>query len=251
MVGLAWEQHVAFLDDPELARGIVAKVGRQVRECEAHPAILCYALGNEIPAPIVRWHGKQQGRALPRAALLGGQSRGPRGRSFTYVNYPSTEYLELPFLDLAAFNVFLEEEGAFESYLARLQNLSGDRPLLITEVGHRQPPQRRGASRPRCSTGRSGTRSRPAPPASSSSPGPTSGTAAATTWSTGTSGWSTASGGRSPRSRRSESAFAAAPFAPAGPWPRVSVIVCTHNGASDASGVPGAGWARSPTRTSR
>src|ERR1044071_673511 len=60
MVGLAWEQHVAFLDDPERARGIVAKVGRQVRECEAHPAILCYALGNEIPAPIVRWHGKSR-----------------------------------------------------------------------------------------------------------------------------------------------------------------------------------------------
>src|SRR5215218_4438257 len=40
LVGLPWEQHVAFLDDPELERGIVAKVGRQVRECEAHPAIL-------------------------------------------------------------------------------------------------------------------------------------------------------------------------------------------------------------------
>src|SRR4051794_19498445 len=44
MVGLAWEQHVAFLDNPELTREIVAKVGRQVRECEAHPAILCYAV---------------------------------------------------------------------------------------------------------------------------------------------------------------------------------------------------------------
>ena len=35
----------------------------------------------------------------------------------------------------SAFNVFLEDEDAFEAYLARLQNLSGDRPLLITEVG--------------------------------------------------------------------------------------------------------------------
>src|SRR5664279_2295450 len=60
LVGLAWEQHVAFLDDPEQARGIITRVGRQVRECGAHPAILGYAVGNEIPAPIVRWHGKNK-----------------------------------------------------------------------------------------------------------------------------------------------------------------------------------------------
>ena len=32
LAGLAWEQHVAFLDDPELARSIVARVGVQVLE---------------------------------------------------------------------------------------------------------------------------------------------------------------------------------------------------------------------------
>ena len=110
MVGLAWEQHVAFLDDPELAEAIAAKVGRQVRACEAHPAILCYAVGNEIPAPIVRWHGKRQVERLPRAPHWEAKAEDPEGL-FTYVNYPSTEYLELPFLDLAAFNVFLEDEA--------------------------------------------------------------------------------------------------------------------------------------------
>src|SRR4051794_33827216 len=30
LAGLAWEQHVAFLDDSELAAGIAAKVNRQV-----------------------------------------------------------------------------------------------------------------------------------------------------------------------------------------------------------------------------
>ena len=203
MVGLAWEQHVAFLDDPELTRGIVARIGRQVRECEAHPAILCYALGNEIPAPIVRWHGKEKVERFLERLYWEAKAADPDGL-FTYVNYPSTEYLELPFLDLAAFNVFLEEEGS-------LRVLSGAaaeplrRPAAADHRGrHRQSPQRRGASRPRRSTGRSGTPSRPAPPGSSSSPGPTSGTGAGTTSSTGTSGWSTASGSRRPRSRRSE-----------------------------------------------
>src|SRR4029077_20686186 len=58
MVGLAWEQHVAFLDDPDRVRGILARAAAQVRAREAHPAILCYGIGNEIPAPIVRWRGK-------------------------------------------------------------------------------------------------------------------------------------------------------------------------------------------------
>src|SRR5207244_3897402 len=52
-----------------------------------------------------------------------------------YANYPSTEYLELPFLDLACFNIYLEAPDRLEAYLARLQNLAGDRPLVVTEIG--------------------------------------------------------------------------------------------------------------------
>src|SRR5256712_12853329 len=53
----------------------------------------------------------------------------------TYVNSPTTEYLRLPFLDLVCFNVCLESQDRFESYLARLQNIAGDRPLLMSELG--------------------------------------------------------------------------------------------------------------------
>ncbi len=89
MVGLAWEQHVAFLDDPEQARAILAEVGRQVRECEAHPAILCYALGNEIPAPIVRWHGKNRiERFLERLYREGEGGGSRRGSSPTSTTPP-------------------------------------------------------------------------------------------------------------------------------------------------------------------
>ncbi len=28
--------------------------------CAGHPAVLCYAVGNEIPASIVRWHGSHK-----------------------------------------------------------------------------------------------------------------------------------------------------------------------------------------------
>jgi O-antigen biosynthesis protein len=53
----------------------------------------------------------------------------------TYVNFPSTEYLELPFLDFQCFNVYLESKSQLESYLARLQNLAGDQPLVMAEIG--------------------------------------------------------------------------------------------------------------------
>lgn len=53
----------------------------------------------------------------------------------TYVNFPTTEFLELPFLDVFCFNVYLESQSTFESYVARVQTLVGDRPLLMAEIG--------------------------------------------------------------------------------------------------------------------
>ncbi|MBS1843456.1 MAG: glycosyltransferase [Actinobacteria bacterium] len=134
MVGVAWEQHLAFLEDPWRSREIAQRLAEEVRRCEAHPAILCYSVGNEIPAAIVRWHGKRAVERFIERLYLAAKEADPDGL-VTYVNYPSTEYLELPFLDLAAFNVYLEDESTYAAYLSRLHNLSGDRPLLLTEVG--------------------------------------------------------------------------------------------------------------------
>lgn len=228
MAGLPWEQHVAFLDDSELAGEIAAKVGRQVRECEAHPALLCYAIGNEIPAPIVRWHGKGKVEKFLERLHWGAKAADPEGL-FTYVNYPSTEYLELPFLDLAAFNVFLEDEETYESYLARLQNLCGDRPLLIAEVGI---DSRRNGEEVQAEVLDWQVRH-------------AFGTGAAGVfvfswtdeWHRGGHEVTDWDFGLLDRERRPKpalgavrDAFAAAPFSPAGPWPSVSVVVCTHNG---------------------
>ena len=52
------------------------------------------------------------------------------------MNYPSTEYLELPFLDFASFNIYLESQQRLENYLARLHNIVGDLPLVVAECGY-------------------------------------------------------------------------------------------------------------------
>jgi GT2 family glycosyltransferase len=228
MVGLAWEQHIAFLDDPGRAKAIASRVADQVRACDAHPAILCYAVGNEIPAPIVRWHGKRQVEKFLERLHWEAKSQDPEGL-FTYVNYPSTEYLELPFLDLAAFNVFLEDEGVFAAYLARLHNLVGDRPLLITEVGidsrrNGEVAQAEALRWQVChafGTGGAGVF------VFSWTDEWHRGGQEVTDWDFGVVD----------RQRRAKPAlaavretFAATPFPSTGRWPRISVVVCTHNG---------------------
>jgi GT2 family glycosyltransferase len=134
MVGIPWEQHIAFLDDRKRCRAIVERVRAAVRACAGHSAVLCYAVGNEIPAPIVRWHGCRKIEQFIERLYQVAKSEDPEGL-VTYVNYPTTEYLQLPFLDLLCFNVYLETKERFEAYLARLQNIAGDRPLVMGEIG--------------------------------------------------------------------------------------------------------------------
>jgi O-antigen biosynthesis protein len=134
MVGIPWEQHIRFLDDRETRGGIERAVRDAVRSCAAHPAVLAYLVGNEIPAPIVRWYGRRRIERWLRR-LYGVAKREDRGTLVAYVNYPTTEYLDLSFMDLLCFNVYLETPEQLRPYLARLQNLAGDNPLVMTEIG--------------------------------------------------------------------------------------------------------------------
>ena len=134
LVGLPWEQHVTFLDQGRRARDIRNRIRSGVRACAGHPAVLGYAVGNEIPAPLVRWYGHRPVERYLQQLYCAAKDQDPEGL-VTYVNYPSTEYLELPFLDFVAFNVYLESAERLRTYLARLQNLAEDRPLLLAEAG--------------------------------------------------------------------------------------------------------------------
>src|SRR5262252_4088976 len=60
MVGLSAEQHVGFLLDRKRPLKAFIDIRSKVRSCERHPALLCYALGNEIPAAIARWLGRER-----------------------------------------------------------------------------------------------------------------------------------------------------------------------------------------------
>jgi GT2 family glycosyltransferase len=135
MVGLPWEEHITFLDTKKLTLDIERRVREGVRACAGHPAILCFTIGNEIPASIVRWYGHRRIEDFLKRLYNAVKNEDPEAL-VTYVNFPTTEYLDLPFVDFVSFNVYLETREKLEGYLARLQNIAGDRPLLMAEVGY-------------------------------------------------------------------------------------------------------------------
>jgi glycosyltransferase involved in cell wall biosynthesis len=134
MVGLPWEQHVAFLEDRNRVQDIIRRVKEAALACNKHSAILCYAIGNEIPAPVVRWYGRKKIESFLKELYKVVKKVHPESL-VTYVNYPTTEYLHLSFLDFDCFNVYLETPDKLSKYIARLHNLSGDRPLVLAEIG--------------------------------------------------------------------------------------------------------------------
>src|SRR5205814_880154 len=60
LVGLPWEQHITFLADQSRARNIERRIREGVKDCAGHPAVLGFAIGNEIPSPLVRWYGHRR-----------------------------------------------------------------------------------------------------------------------------------------------------------------------------------------------
>ena len=229
MANLEAEQQVGHLGDGRSAARIVQRLRRQVAGCRDHPALLGYTLGNEIPAQVVRYLGWRRVERYLERLYCAAKDADPEGL-VGYANYPSTEYLELPFLDLACFNIYLEARDAFQKYLARLQNLAGDRPLIVTEVGldSRRHGEQAQATAIEWMVGAS-----------------VAAGCAGTFVFAWTDEWHRAGAdvddwtfGVTDRNRRPKAALAAlqraydaAPFPQDVSWPRVSVIVCSHNGA--------------------
>jgi GT2 family glycosyltransferase len=229
MLGLPVEQHVAFLDDKSRVEDIITRVQKLVRQCAGHPAILCYVVGNEIPTSVVRWHGKRRIENFIGRLYRVVKAEDP-GALVTYVNYPTTEYLDLPFIDFVAFNVYLESREQLSSYLARLQNLAGERPLLLTEFGL---DSRRNGETAQAETLQWQI-------ATSFEKGCAGAVVFAWTDEWNREGYEVTEWdfGLTARDRKPKPALATVarafdevPFPRESPWPRISVVVCSYNGA--------------------
>lgn len=132
--GLDWRAHEDFLARPALVSAAHVRLSAFLREHATHPALGGVYVGNEIPSDLVRWMGPVIVRQTLEEMIARGRSLAPH-LLFAYANYPSTEFLEPANADFSAFNVYLEERQPFTDYLRRLQNIAGDRPLVISEFG--------------------------------------------------------------------------------------------------------------------
>ena len=134
LVDVPWPKHLCFLSDARSSSEARRAVRRAAERGRDHPSLLAYSVCNEVPADIVRWHGARRVERF-LAELCDVARQADPGGLVTYANFPPTEYLDLSFLDFVTFNVYLHDRETFRSYLLRLQNLVGEMPLLLGEIG--------------------------------------------------------------------------------------------------------------------
>jgi len=134
LIDVPWRKHLCFLESAEAQREARQAVQRAAEFGRDHAAVLAYSIGNEIPADVLRWHGRRRVQRFLGELYDAAKQCDPLAL-VTYGNFPPTEYLDLSFLDFATFNVYLHDREAFRRYLFRLQNLVGDKPLLLGELG--------------------------------------------------------------------------------------------------------------------
>ena len=134
MVTLWWGQNVDFLSSGRRRREIFNKVHSDVKSNAGHPGLLGYLVANEISSTMVRWYGVRRVTEFVENMINVGRDADD-DVSFSYASYPPTEYLLPTNMDFYTFNVYLHRRNDFDRYLARLQNLVEDRPLIMGEFG--------------------------------------------------------------------------------------------------------------------
>ena len=163
-------------EDGEPDRRACPRPGRRMRRPPRRPVRL---RRERDPAPIVRWHGPRAIEAF--LERLCGAAKAEDARGARHLRQLSLDRVPRAFVPRSRLLQRLPRvaSDASRDYIARLHNVAGDRPLLLTRDRARQHPAT--ASGPRRATSAAGTQppSRPAAPARSSSPGPTTGIAAA------------------------------------------------------------------------
>jgi len=134
LVTLPWEKHVEFLRERSIRKQIAEAVRTTVSKYAGHPAILGYLVGNEISSTMARWLGARRVIEFVEELIRIGRAIDPDAL-FSYATYPPTEYLLPQNADFCCFNVYLHNQRDFEGYLFRLQNLTGEHPLILGEFG--------------------------------------------------------------------------------------------------------------------
>jgi len=133
-IDIPWSKHLCFLDSATSQAEARQAVRDAVTRGKGYDSVFAYSIANEIPANIVRWQGRNRVERF-LGELVDVARQADAESLVTYASFPPTEYLDIPAVDFVTFNVYLHDRDVFRRYLHRLQNLVGDKPLLLGELG--------------------------------------------------------------------------------------------------------------------
>ncbi len=131
---IAWPKNLTFVGDDAITKQAHDAVREAARECGNHPALFAFSVVNEIPPDIVRFVGRKKIEEFIDDLVDIVKAEAP-DCLVTFANFPTTEYVQPRNIDFVCFNVYLHDDVALRNYLARLQSISGEKPLILGEYG--------------------------------------------------------------------------------------------------------------------
>ena len=133
-VDVPWPKHITFIGDKATEQAAREAVRQAARQCGNHPATFAISVFNEMPAEVVRFIGNRHVEQFVDE-LIGIVKEEAPDCLATFANYPPTEFLNPTRTDFICFNVYLHDDKVLRNYLARLQSLAQDKPLMLGEYG--------------------------------------------------------------------------------------------------------------------
>lgn len=133
-IDIPWEKHRCFFEDWEAMERARDHVRQTARELGNHPAVLALSVVNELPVDVVRFQGRHRTERFIEELLTIAKNEAPECL-VTFVNFPTTEFLEVQGADFTCFNVYVHDDEKFGEYLDRLQHIAGNKPLILGEYG--------------------------------------------------------------------------------------------------------------------
>ena len=134
LIDVPWEKHRCFLEDWASQEEARRRVRETARALGGHPGVFAISVVNEFPIDVVRFHGHRKLERFVGELIDVVKQESPECLA-TFVNFPTTEFLEAPTSDFSCFNVYLHDSESLGAYLDRLQHIAGNRPLILGEYG--------------------------------------------------------------------------------------------------------------------
>ncbi|MDB5171473.1 MAG: putative glycosyltransferase [Phycisphaerales bacterium] len=134
LIDVPWDKHRCFFEDWSSQREALQRITTAARDLGGHPAVFGISVANEIPKDVVRFYGAKRVERFIDSLVDAVKQQAP-GCLATYTNYPSTEFLSPTRLDFYCTNVYLEDGDVLGQYLDRLQHIAGGLPLVLGEYG--------------------------------------------------------------------------------------------------------------------